>query len=146
MSGAAALKRDTLIRLKQVVEKEPLIKDSSTSPLSFNQYSGSNYSPFQRFCRNLFGLDIMEKSMANTFGYVRSRFDYIDRRFDYIDRRFDYIDEVMLKKSDLKELGAVFDARRGIFLSAEAITYLLTQESIHIKEIENKAAPIINSQ
>ena len=70
----------------------------------------------------------------------------LDDKFDAMDRKFDDLAEIVLRKSDLKELGAVFDARRGIFLSAAAIHSLIQGDCIHLNKLENCQAPSIDSQ
>ena len=55
------------------------------------------------------------------------------------------IKDTMLRRADLKSLGTVFAARRGIFLSADAIKFSMSQEAVRIAQIENTAAPEIES-
>lgn len=57
--------------------------------------------------------------------------------------RFDRLDAEVLKKDDLPKLGAVFDARRGLFLPSTNILSIDDSTSISIKAIIGSKAPEI---
>ena len=151
MSGAVGLRHDTtelvgmfvkrgaLIQLKSqknMQDKRLTNKGEQARDLGVLPRLNKEYSPVQRFFRSLLGLDDMESKFD-------SKFDYLDRKFD---SKFDDLAEIVLCKADLKELGAVFDARRGIFLSAAAIHSLIQGDYIHLNQLENCPAPTIDSQ
>ena len=123
MSGAVGLRQDSTELIGIFVKRGALIKLKGNFPVTVpsqeaktgaaRMTDASNYTPFQSFFRGLLGLDILEKR----FDALEKRLDNIDCRLDKVDDRFDNVDDsldnllqVVLKKSDLKELGAVFDA------------------------------------
>lgn len=55
--------------------------------------------------------------------------------FDRLDARFDRLDAEVLKKDDLPELAAVFDARRGLFIPSTNILSIDDSKSISVKTI-----------
>jgi hypothetical protein len=158
MSGAVGLRDDTtelvgmfvkrgsLIQLKQKNSIPPknYIPENHSIPSIFEEATRKNvipaskkhYTIVQTFFRSLLGLDLMEKSIDDRFHEMTKS----------IDERFDDLTSIVLQKKDLKELGAVFDARRGIFLSADAIRSLLREECVSVKDVENTPSPSIASQ
>ena len=127
-----SLKSPKNIVRKRLTSKEEQAHDIGLQPILRTEHSNTEYSPIQKFFRSLLGLDELDR-----------KFDEQDRKFD---RKFDGLAEIVLCKADLKELGAVFDARRGIFLSAAAIHSLIQGDSIRLNQLENCPAPTIDSQ
>ena len=125
------------------------IGDEADLTESFPQQLEFNF--FQKIIRAISGSDIADKRMAERDRRRDRRMEHkvagmvtsLDTKLDGVERNL--LDQ-MLKKSDLKEVGAVLDARRGVFLSAAAIPDLISSPCRSIRDIVNTQAPFIESQ
>eukprot|EP01035_Chromulina_nebulosa_P020459 gene20459-26546_t len=141
MSGAVAINdcndliamfvnRGTVIPSNRPVETD----ETQTQTNSNDNPKDTSYTAFQSFFRNILGFnDDINLSK-------------IGKKLDGLIDRVDQLDKEFVKWSDLKELGAVFDSRRGIFITSSAIIKLIHQPSISIKDIEVTEAPDILNQ
>eukprot|EP00595_Chromulina_sp_UTEXLB2642_P003481 CAMPEP_0196763832 /NCGR_PEP_ID=MMETSP1095-20130614/4850_1 /TAXON_ID=96789 ORGANISM="Chromulina nebulosa, Strain UTEXLB2642" /NCGR_SAMPLE_ID=MMETSP1095 /ASSEMBLY_ACC=CAM_ASM_000446 /LENGTH=185 /DNA_ID=CAMNT_0042117907 /DNA_START=345 /DNA_END=899 /DNA_ORIENTATION=+ len=139
MSGAVAINdnndlvamfvnRGTLIPSKRSIETDETITGIPRKDKPNNKL----YTLIQLFFRSILGFndDKVDSNLSN----IGDKLDGLIGRVDQIDKEF-------VKWSDLKELGAVFDSRRGIFITSSAIIKLIHQPSISINDIENSDAP-----
>ena len=85
----------------------------------------TSYSPLPKFLRSLLGLNNIKSLLVE------------------INQKLDTINRTMLKETDLEELGDIFNAKWVKFLSAEAISKFVTEESDYIPELENTTSPTI---
>ena len=61
-----------------------------------------------------------------------------------MDTQFRHLNDVVLKREDLSELGAVFDTRRGVFLPPANIQSTDNAESISVSAIIGSNAVVHN--
>ena len=67
----------------------------------------------------------------------------MDANMVAMDAQFRHLNDVVLKREDLSELGAVFDTRRRVFLPSANIQSIDNAESISVRAIIGSNAPEI---
>lgn len=109
--------------------------------IGFRGMSGAIALSDTGHCRGMF---VMRGNLIPLKKDVSSmqKFNFFERTFmPAVCARLDYLVDTTLTRDDLHELGVVFDARRGIFLTAAAMASIDRVLSLNVQDIVGQTAP-----
>ena len=111
--------------------------------IGFRGMSGAIALSENGHCRGMFvkrgNLIPLKKEVSSM-----QKFNFFERTFmPAVCARLDYLVETTLTRDDLHELGVVFDARRGIFLTAAAMASIDRILPLNVHDIIGQTAPDI---